>query len=167
MNTRTVTTVSLARVPWPAGNWFDLGCCGCLYREWRRCVLAVILEVTLYYELLVMRLIVAMCLCWYLTSCGTWLAREWFDIGLSERGEWGEPISSHFKMSLAKRNDELSGAFVDWDKRPFVSGIWILHYVTMQKINIFDLIYKVLKRDIQFWFLDSIKILLQAIQNWS
>ena len=36
----------------------------------------------------------------------------------------------------------------------------------MGKIT-FHLIFKVFKRDVKFWFLDSIKILLQAIQNWS
>ena len=143
MNTRTVTTVSLARVPWPAGNWFDLGCCGCLYREWRSCVLAVILEVTLYYELLVMRLIVAMCLYWCLTSCGTWLAREWFDIGLSERGEWGKAILSHSKCRWPSTMMNYLKLLSNWDNRPFVSGCYIT--LGCKKI-IFDLIFKVFKR---------------------
>ena len=39
-------------------------------------------------------------------------------------------------------------------------------YVTMWKI-ILGLIFKVFRKDVQFLFLDGIKILLQAIQNWS
>ena len=36
-----IATIFPARVPWPTGNCFDLGCCGCLYSLLRSCVLAV------------------------------------------------------------------------------------------------------------------------------
>ena len=53
---------------------------------------------------------------------------------------------------------------LNWDDRSFVSWCYICYNVIF-----LDLTFKVhvFKKDVQFWFLESTKKLLQAIQNLS